>query len=73
MNFVFLFRGTFFNALINTIFLIGNFIIGFGSEYFYVHGDESSKISSKQDDKSFLQGYKSVLNSKATEESLVIN
>jgi hypothetical protein len=39
---------------------------GFGDEYFKRTGDAESK-----DDKKYLEGYKSVLNSKTGEESLV--
>nr|CAN82473.1 hypothetical protein VITISV_030202 [Vitis vinifera] len=44
---------------------IGNYLEGFGGEYFRTSEDEECK-----DDKSFLQGYISVLNSKGSEESL---
>ncbi|GMP91949.1 hypothetical protein CsSME_00042402 [Camellia sinensis var. sinensis] len=44
---------------------LGNFLEGFGGEYFKT-GDEESK----DEDKSVLKGYKDVLNSKSTEESL---
>ncbi|KAG6412141.1 hypothetical protein SASPL_124810 [Salvia splendens] len=47
------------------------FLQGFGGELLACGGDKSSKDSSgKNVEKSFLKGYKSVLNSKATEESL---
>ncbi|KAH6807495.1 aluminum activated malate transporter family protein, partial [Perilla frutescens var. frutescens] len=50
---------------------LASFLQGFGGELLTFPGDESSKdLSSKIVDKSFLQSYKSVLNSKATEESL---
>lgn len=43
---------------------------GFGDEYFKItEGGDSAAVC--EDDKSFLEAYKSVLNSKATEESLV--
>ncbi|GER33765.1 aluminum-activated malate transporter [Striga asiatica] len=46
-------------------------VSGFGSEVLLGLGDENSKAFSKSDhDKSFLESYKSVLNSKANEESL---
>ncbi|XP_048324941.1 aluminum-activated malate transporter 2 [Ziziphus jujuba] len=45
---------------------LGNFLEGFGSEYF----NKSEDDQEAKDDKAFLQGYKSVLNSKAAEESL---
>ncbi|KAI3447405.1 hypothetical protein Pfo_004070 [Paulownia fortunei] len=58
------------NLVAGNIEKLAAFLEGFGGEILVFPGDESSKSSSKQDDKSFLQGYKSVLNSKATEESL---
>ncbi|KAJ8767741.1 hypothetical protein K2173_020681 [Erythroxylum novogranatense] len=44
---------------------LGKFLEGFGDEYFKVEEDGKS-----EDDKSFLHGYRSVLNSKSAEESL---
>ncbi|KAF5473943.1 hypothetical protein F2P56_005890 [Juglans regia] len=57
---------------------LANYLEGFGGEYFQADPDhEEEGIStitaasnSKLDDKALLQGYKSVLNSKNTEESL---
>ncbi|XP_057805284.1 aluminum-activated malate transporter 8-like [Salvia miltiorrhiza] len=47
------------------------FLQGFGGELLTFSGDESIKDSgAKNVEKSFLKGYKNVLNSKATEESL---
>ena len=47
-------------------------LTGFGGELLACGGDESSKDSSGTNvEKSLLKSYKSVLNSKATEESLV--
>ncbi|GFP82676.1 aluminum-activated malate transporter 8 [Phtheirospermum japonicum] len=47
------------------------FLEGFGGELVLMFpGDEISKASTKNEDKSFLQSYKSVINSKANEESL---
>lgn len=45
-------------------------IVGFGGAYFQSHEDDASGVVSK-DGKSFHQGYKSILNSKNSEESLV--
>ncbi|XP_050369879.1 aluminum-activated malate transporter 2-like [Argentina anserina] len=45
---------------------LGNFLEGLGSEYFKLSED----IAESKDDKAFLLGYKSVLNSKSSEESL---
>lgn len=42
-------------------------LVGFGGEYFKTWED----ISESKVDKAFLLGYKSVLNSKSSEESLV--
>uniref|UniRef100_A0A2N9GIW3 Aluminum-activated malate transporter n=1 Tax=Fagus sylvatica TaxID=28930 RepID=A0A2N9GIW3_FAGSY len=47
---------------------LANYLEGFGGEYFKDSEDEESGRDSKGD-KAFLQGYKSVLNSKNTEES----
>ena len=56
---------------INVVFLIKKRkIAGFGGEYFEVSEDEDNGTVPKKD-KSFLQAYKSVLNTKANEESLV--
>lgn len=46
--------------------MCGPSFLGFGEEYF-----EGSGEAEKNDGKSFLAGYKSVLNSKSTEENLV--
>ncbi|KAF8403376.1 hypothetical protein HHK36_011478 [Tetracentron sinense] len=48
---------------------LGSFLEGLGGEYFKITEDGETFVVSK-DDKSFLQGYKSVLNSKSSEESL---
>ncbi|KAL3530317.1 hypothetical protein ACH5RR_009639 [Cinchona calisaya] len=53
------------NLVADHIEKLGNFLEGFGSEYF-----EESGEAEKRDGKSFLVGYKSVLNSKNTEENL---
>ncbi|EEF48659.1 conserved hypothetical protein [Ricinus communis] len=45
---------------------LGDFLEGFGSEYFEVSEDEPSN-----NDKSFLQNYKSVLTSKSKEETMI--
>ncbi|KAK6126476.1 hypothetical protein DH2020_039781 [Rehmannia glutinosa] len=59
------------NLVAGNIEKLACFLEGFGGEILISPGDENStKCSSKQDEKSFLQSYKSVLNSKATEESL---
>ncbi|OVA07151.1 Aluminum-activated malate transporter [Macleaya cordata] len=53
---------------------LADFLEGFGGEYFGHEGndggDEGPAVVVTKDDKSSLQGYKSVLNSKASEESL---
>ncbi|XP_062083608.1 aluminum-activated malate transporter 2 [Humulus lupulus] len=48
---------------------LGNFLEGFGDEYFNTTTSVKEE-ESKDDKKTFLQGYKSVLNSKSSEESL---
>ncbi|KAL3610939.1 hypothetical protein D5086_001959 [Populus alba] len=53
------------NLIALNIEKLGNSLEGFGDEYFKRTGGEESK-----DDKKFLEGYKSVLNSKNSEESL---
>ncbi|KAL5575009.1 hypothetical protein UlMin_016708 [Ulmus minor] len=47
---------------------LGNFLEGFGGEYF--NSTSTVNQESKDDNKAFLQGYKSVLNSKSSEDSL---
>ncbi|KAA8544344.1 hypothetical protein F0562_022388 [Nyssa sinensis] len=54
------------NLVATNIEKLGTFLEGFGGEYFRVSGDGQSQ----EGDKAFLQGYRSVLNSKGTEESL---
>ncbi|XVE59651.1 hypothetical protein DITRI_Ditri05aG0063200 [Diplodiscus trichospermus] len=52
------------NLAANNIEKLANFLEGFGDEYFKISADRESNKAS-------LQGYKSVLNSKQNEESLV--
>ncbi|KAK6147309.1 hypothetical protein DH2020_018221 [Rehmannia glutinosa] len=61
------------NLVAGNIEKLAAFLEGFGGEICTSSpGDESSMLSCKDNkDKSYIQGYKSVLNSKATEESLV--
>lgn len=47
------------------------FFEGFGSEYFDVSEAEASGEGYKDNEKGFFEAFKSVLGSKATEESLV--
>ncbi|KAA8535802.1 hypothetical protein F0562_030797 [Nyssa sinensis] len=54
------------NLVATNLEKLGSFLEGFGGEYFRKSGDSESK-----DNKSSLEGYKSVLNSKSTEESWV--
>ncbi|KAF6152988.1 hypothetical protein GIB67_021593, partial [Kingdonia uniflora] len=49
---------------------LADFLEGFAGEYFGNEGDGKGGMDSKAD-KSFLEGYKSVLNSKTTEETMV--
>ncbi|KAK6147300.1 hypothetical protein DH2020_018212 [Rehmannia glutinosa] len=60
------------NLVAGNIEKLAAFLEGFGGEICTSsRGDESSMLSCKDNkDKSYIQGYKSVLNSKATEESL---
>ena len=46
-------------------------LTGFGGEYFPDPEDHEGNLMASKGDKALLQGYKSVLNSKNTEESLV--
>ncbi|CBI22787.3 unnamed protein product, partial [Vitis vinifera] len=57
------------NMTVRNMEKLANFLEGFGGEYFKEPFDGESVVESK-DDKSFLQGYKSALNSKSSEESL---
>ncbi|KAL6196239.1 hypothetical protein ACLB2K_031854 [Fragaria x ananassa] len=54
------------NLIASNIEKLGDFLEGFGSEYFRTLEDTAES----KDDKAFLLGYKSVLNSKSSEESL---
>ncbi|KAL6202578.1 hypothetical protein ACLB2K_026286 [Fragaria x ananassa] len=54
------------NLIASNIEKLGDFLEGFGSEYFRTLEDSAES----KDDKAFLLGYKSVLNSKGSEESL---
>ncbi|KAL3825708.1 hypothetical protein ACJIZ3_021737 [Penstemon smallii] len=58
------------NLIATNIENLGSFLEGFGGEFFNFPGSGNCTVSSKDDDVSFLKSYKSVLNSKATEESL---
>ncbi|KAB5520146.1 hypothetical protein DKX38_024465 [Salix brachista] len=53
------------NLIALNIEMLGDFLEGFGDEYFKRTGGEECK-----DDKEYLEGYKNVLNSKNSEESL---
>ncbi|XP_022756029.1 aluminum-activated malate transporter 2-like isoform X3 [Durio zibethinus] len=53
------------NLIASNMEKLGSFLEGFGDEYFKIPEDGESK-----GDKSFLQGYKSVLNSKSDEDAL---
>ncbi|KAL5830750.1 hypothetical protein ACOSQ4_016104 [Xanthoceras sorbifolium] len=55
------------NLVAGNIEKLGNFLEGFGVEYFQVIEDDDQK---RNEDKSFLEGYKSVLNSKSNEENM---
>ncbi|XP_040990948.1 aluminum-activated malate transporter 8-like [Juglans microcarpa x Juglans regia] len=54
------------NQIANNLEKLGNFLEGFGREYFRL----SEEGHSTDDDKSFLHGYKSVLTSKDKEETM---
>ncbi|KAM1735607.1 hypothetical protein ACFX12_014061 [Malus domestica] len=49
---------------------LANYLVGFGGEYFPLPKDGKSAGIVSKSKESFLQGYKSVLNSKSSEESL---
>ncbi|KAK6944122.1 Aluminum-activated malate transporter [Dillenia turbinata] len=57
------------NLVAHNLEKLGSFLEGFGDEYFRISESGEIQVVSKED-KSFLQAYKSVLNSKTTEESL---
>ncbi|GFZ09228.1 aluminum activated malate transporter family protein [Actinidia rufa] len=57
------------NLVASNLEKLASFLEGFGGEYFEVYGDEDSGMVPKED-KSFLLGYKTVLNTKANEETL---
>ncbi|CBI18585.3 hypothetical protein VitviT2T_019723 [Vitis vinifera] len=54
-----------YNLVAGNVEKLGNFLEGFSGKYFRVSGDGESK-----DSKTILQGYKSILTSKITEDSL---
>ncbi|XP_024028416.1 aluminum-activated malate transporter 8 [Morus notabilis] len=57
------------NLIASNIEKLANYLEGFGCEYFQASEDKDC-IEALKNDKSFLNGYKSVLNTKGTEESL---
>ncbi|KAH7855228.1 hypothetical protein Vadar_022617 [Vaccinium darrowii] len=57
------------NLVATNLELLSNFLEGFGGVYFGVSGDGDSSMGPKED-KSFIHGYKSVLNTRNTEGSL---
>ncbi|CAL5431965.1 unnamed protein product [Camellia sinensis] len=58
------------NLVVNNIENLASFLEGFGGEYFKVSEDGGDGVMVPKENKSFLQSYKSVLNTKTTEESL---
>ncbi|KAJ0463827.1 putative aluminum-activated malate transporter [Helianthus annuus] len=58
------------NLIVSNLEKLASFLEGFGGEIFELPLEEDIVVSSNEPDKSFLTAYKSVLNSKATEESL---
>nr|XP_043633269.1 aluminum-activated malate transporter 8-like [Erigeron canadensis] len=58
------------NLIISNLEKLSRFLEGFGGEFFQFTAEGDKADESKETDKSFLVAYKSVLNSKATEESL---
>ncbi|KAL0344838.1 UNVERIFIED_CONTAM: Aluminum-activated malate transporter 8 [Sesamum radiatum] len=58
------------DAVVGNIEKLAAFLEGFGGEFFGLPGDESGTASSKDEIKSSLEAYKTVLNSRATEEVL---
>ncbi|GMJ12523.1 hypothetical protein like AT3G11680 [Hibiscus trionum] len=60
------------NAVASNLEKLATFLEGFGGVYFLSCRDEGSDVDSKDGNgKSFFQGYKSIMNSKNREESLV--
>ncbi|KAF3442748.1 hypothetical protein FNV43_RR16665 [Rhamnella rubrinervis] len=62
--------GDLHNLIASNIDKLANYLEGFGDEYFQTSENEGCATASTKNDKSFLQGYKSVLTSKGTEDSL---
>ncbi|XP_076883200.1 aluminum-activated malate transporter 8-like [Bidens hawaiensis] len=58
------------NLIVSNLEKLASFLEGFGGEIFEVPLEGDTVGGSNEPDKSFLTAYKSVLNSKATEESL---
>ncbi|KAI7744935.1 hypothetical protein M8C21_016834, partial [Ambrosia artemisiifolia] len=58
------------NLIVSNLEKLACFLEGFGGQIFEHPLDEDVVVSTNEPDKSFLIAYKSVLNSKATEESL---
>ncbi|KAM6547739.1 hypothetical protein CsatB_019415 [Cannabis sativa] len=58
------------NLTASNIDKLANYLEGFGDTYFETAPEDKDCVNDIKNDKSFLQGYKSVLNSKANEESL---
>ncbi|KAF4402793.1 hypothetical protein G4B88_010245 [Cannabis sativa] len=59
------------NLTASNIDKLANYLEGFGDTYFETAPEDKDCVNDIKNDKSFLQGYKSVLNSKANEESLI--
>ncbi|KAF4396985.1 hypothetical protein F8388_004953 [Cannabis sativa] len=59
------------NLTASNIDKLANYLEGFGDTYFQTAPEDKDCVNDIKNDKSFLQGYKSVLNSKANEESLI--
>ncbi|XP_022942951.1 aluminum-activated malate transporter 8-like [Cucurbita moschata] len=60
---------TLHNLVTSNLDKLGDYLEGFGGEYFYCCDDEE-QVTSIEKDKSFLQAYKAVLNSKSMEDSM---
>ncbi|KAJ9184576.1 hypothetical protein P3X46_004288 [Hevea brasiliensis] len=59
------------NLVTSNIEKLASYLEGFGDEYFHCKSeDEEGKVNVSKKDKPFLQGYRSVLNSKSTEDSM---
>ncbi|KAF2289614.1 hypothetical protein GH714_037521 [Hevea brasiliensis] len=58
------------NLITSNIEKLASYLEGLGDEYFHYSSEDEGKAKVSNKDNSFLQGYRSVLNSKSTEDSM---